>query len=60
LRIYPALVAERSDLERVPCALDAVLSRSVNDLVKTRVSDAASRLGFEPLRALRGSLRGGS
>lgn len=50
LRIYPPIVATRTDLEKIPAALDAVLSRSVNDLVRDRVTDAAGRLGLEPLR----------
>ncbi len=49
LRIYPAVVATRADLEVIPRALDAVLARSVNDLVRDRVTDAAGRLGAEPL-----------
>ncbi len=49
LRIYPALVANAEDIDRVPRALDAVLSRGVNDIVKERVADAASRLGKDAL-----------
>lgn len=58
LRVYPALVASRADLERIPRALDAVLSRSVNDLVRSRVMAAAERMGIDDLRALLRSMSG--
>lgn len=60
LRIYPALIATRADLERIPRALDAVLSRSVNDLVRSRVTSAAERMGVDGLRTLLKSMTGRS
>lgn len=49
LRVYPPLVATVEDVERVPRALEAVLSRGVGELVRERVLDAIRRVGVRPL-----------
>ncbi len=50
LRIYPALVATREDLELVPRALDEVLSRGVNAIVAERLSSAVGRSGLKTIQ----------
>ncbi len=45
LRLYPALVATRADLERIPIALDAVFARGVNALVAERVAHVVRHAG---------------
>lgn len=52
LRVYPALVASREDLERIPRALDAVLSKGTARIVAERVAFAARRLGIGRVKEL--------
>lgn len=52
LRIYPALVATRADIERIPRALDAVFAKGFTRIVSERIGFAAKRMGLGRVREL--------